>query len=106
MKFRKKPIEVEARQFPDDGPGQIGISNWVEENGGEFYLYDGYVQRDIKTKTGVDWNWSGGFIKTLEGDMKVGIGDWVVKGVVEEFYPVRNDIFEKTYEPVSQGDGR
>lgn len=36
-------------------------------------------------------------IKTLEGDMAVETGAWVVRGVKGEYYPVRNDIFLETY---------
>jgi hypothetical protein len=28
------------------------------------------------------------------------IGDWIIKGIAGEFYPCKNEIFEKTYEPV------
>lgn len=37
-------------------------------------------------------------IKTLEGDMYVSVGDYIIKGVNGEFYPCKPDIFEKTYE--------
>ena len=37
-------------------------------------------------------------IKTLEGDMKASIGDFIMKGVNGEQYPCKPDIFEKTYE--------
>lgn len=36
-------------------------------------------------------------IKTLEGDMTVETGAWVVRGVKGEYYPVRDDIFRETY---------
>src|SRR5437868_2249090 len=39
-------------------------------------------------------------IHTLEGDMRAELGDWIVKGVKGEFYPVKPDIFEATYEAV------
>ena len=39
-------------------------------------------------------------IDTLEGKMKASPGDWIVKGVNGEIYPVKPDIFEKTYELV------
>ncbi len=39
-------------------------------------------------------------IKTLEGDMKVSIGDFIITGVNGEQYPCKPDIFEKTYEEV------
>ena len=42
-------------------------------------------------------------IRTLEGDMFVSKGDWVIKGVQGEFYPCKPDIFEKSYEVVDGG---
>ena len=40
-------------------------------------------------------------IHTLEGDMKANIGDYIITGVKGERYPCKPDIFEKTYEPVT-----
>jgi hypothetical protein len=37
------------------------------------------------------------FIKTLEGNMQVSPGDWIIQGVRGEFYPCKPDIFEMTY---------
>ena len=59
-----------------------------------------------------DWcggykNWNGGCqpititIPTLEGDMIVSKDDYIIKGVNGEFYPCKPDIFEKTYEEIS-----
>ena len=45
------------------------------------------------------------FIRTLEGDMKISNGDYIIKGVNGEFYPCKPDIFEKTYERVDD-DGK
>jgi hypothetical protein len=39
-------------------------------------------------------------IETLEGTMIASPGDWIVKGIHGEKYPVKQDIFEKTYKPV------
>lgn len=39
-------------------------------------------------------------IPTLEGDMKVSRGDWIIRGVQGEFYPCKPDIFTETYEEV------
>ena len=75
MKFRKKPILVDAIQW---FPGK-DIEGVFDNEG------DG---------TGVH------FIKTLEGLMEVSSGDWIVTGVKGERYPVRDDIFELTYELV------
>lgn len=41
-------------------------------------------------------------IHTLEGDLRAEPGDWVVTGVNGEQWPVRSDIFNKTYEPVGE----
>ena len=40
-------------------------------------------------------------IHTLEGDMKASIGDYIITGVNGEKYPCKPDIFEKTYEAVT-----
>lgn len=37
-------------------------------------------------------------IKTLEGDMIASPGDWIVTGIKGEKYPVKPEIFQKTYE--------
>ena len=37
-------------------------------------------------------------IKTLEGDMKASVNDFIIKGVSGEFYPCKPDIFYNTYD--------
>jgi hypothetical protein len=39
-------------------------------------------------------------VATKEGDMVANVGDWIICGVIGEFYPCRPDVFEKTYEEV------
>lgn len=39
-------------------------------------------------------------IETLEGTMIASPGDWIVKGIYGEKYPVKPDIFKITYQPV------
>lgn len=41
------------------------------------------------------------FIDTLEGRMHAEPGDWIITGVNGEKYPCKDDIFKKTYDPVS-----
>lgn len=41
-------------------------------------------------------------VYTLEGSMLVDFGDWIIKGVNGEIYPCKPDIFEKSYEQVTQ----
>ena len=48
---------------------------------------------DVKDKGGF-------YIPTLEGNMKASFGDYIIKGVKDEFYPCRKDIFEETYQKV------
>lgn len=43
-------------------------------------------------------------ISTLEGDMVAEKGDWIVIGVKGEWYPVKPEIFAKTYEYVGEDD--
>jgi hypothetical protein len=82
MKFRKKPVVIEARQLTKESLGEL--FEWVD--GKAFYEPDGSI--------------SGLKIFTLEGNMKAEFGDWVIRGVQGEFYPCKPDIFEATYEPV------
>lgn len=94
MKFRKKPVVIEAVQLnwknwgkicdfldgiiSDTNPGCIGeASDACGEN-----------EPFINVK-----------IPTLEGDHTALHGDWIIKGVHGKFYPCKPDIFEKTYEP-------
>ena len=41
-------------------------------------------------------------IKTLEGDMNISKGDYIIKGIKGEFYPCKEDIFKKTYEDFTE----
>ena len=83
MKFRKKPVVIEAvqwtgrnvREVMELGIGRIGA---VEVNGSEGTIT----------------------IPTLEGNMLASPGDWIIRGVKGELYPCKPDIFEATYEAV------
>ena len=92
-KFRKKPVEIEARRF--DGTAELidvhGLASWC---GGTF---------EHDTKPGQEYEiyyWSIE-IPTLEGVMRATPGDWIIRGVQGEFYPCKPEIFEATYEAVS-----
>ena len=82
MRFRKKPVVIEAMQW--NGNNWEELKTW--SNCGLMYEYPA---REKKIS-----------IKTLEGRMIASSGDWVIKGVKGEFYPVKNDIFLETYEKV------
>lgn len=82
QKYKKKPVEVEAIQHFGVYTYRI-ISEWAG------YSVIDEINDDEEF-----------IIHTLEGDMKVSIGDYIIKGVNGEFYPCKPDIFEKTYEKV------
>jgi hypothetical protein len=86
MKFRKKPVVIEAYKFTGDG---MDAMNWAED----FIAPDGINPIVIKLGHGL-------VVETLEGDIKVSEGDWIICGVNKEFYPCKPDIFDKTYEAV------
>ena len=85
MKFRKKPVVIDAVQFTSDDEACITA---LKEMG----LTPAIVCYDKKTHA------PSLSIKTLEGTMVANVGDWVIKGVNGEFYPCKDDIFKKTYE--------
>lgn len=96
MKFRKKPVVIEARQLVGSNPDLHDVYHWIEKNTqGSFDPDD-----DEVPASGVSIDPETGFmlIATLEGVMQAKPGDWVIRGVQGEFYPCRSDIFEETYE--------
>ena len=88
MKYRTKPIEIEAIQ-------------WTGLNLEEIKAFaDDSLVYDI-----LDTAWEVGKgrphvfmkIKTIEGDMNVQEGDCIIKSILGEFYPCKPDVFEKKY---------
>lgn len=86
MKFRKKPVVIEAVQYRGIGH-RSDFPAWFD-----LALANGKIQqyRDYAS------------IQTLEGIMRVDIGDWIIRGVKGELYPCKPDIFAATYEPVEE----
>lgn len=81
MKVRKKPVVVEAIVATVENMKEI-----KEFTGDEGLIYDPLTDTY--------------YIRTLEGDMKISSGDYIIKGVAGEFYPCKPDIFHETYELV------
>lgn len=92
MKYRKKPVVIEAfRMGIDPRPDwftQAVTDNWIRT-----YTDDPDQDPFTFTKTYC-------LIDTLEGKMKGDYGDFIIKGVQGEIYPCKPDIFEQTYEQV------
>lgn len=78
MKYRKKPIVIEAEQ-------------WLGQE------IDGLVWREFIPEGDRPLRALG--IQTLEGFMEVRHGDWIITGVKGEKYPCKDNIFQMTYEP-------
>lgn len=78
MKFRKRPVVIEAVQWT--GNNNLSIAVFIGQP-----LYIEYEDVPVL------------IIHTLEGDMTASIGDWIIKGIKGEFYPCKPDIFEATY---------
>lgn len=73
MKYRKKPVVIDAWQFNKGGDHPKAISTSL-------------------CSTGYG-------IETLEGFMEVTPGDFIIRGVKGEYYPCKRDIFKATYDP-------
>ena len=89
MKFRKKPVVIEAMQWHGSDKANLEkIKVWS----------NGAVHSAKPWKEYYDWL----EIKTLEGVMEASPGDWIIKGIKGEFYPVKDEIFKETYEAVQE----
>lgn len=86
--YRKKPVIVEARKYTGDDWNIINLCEWMGlDHKSQDDAKDIRLTYDNKLP-----------IKTLEGIMMASIGDYIIKGVKNEFYPCKPDIFEETYE--------
>ena len=85
-KFVKKPVVIEAIQY--NGINITEVEDFVGAKLPSVWLSIEDTQL---------------VIPTLEGDMKVSKGDYVIKGIKGEFYPCKPDVFEKTYDVVEDG---
>ena len=82
MKYRKKPVVIDAFQWTG-GPEQENDPEWIIEA--------------IKNKTA--------WFQTLEGVHEASVGDYIIRGIAGEIYPCKPDIFRATYEPLNKQQG-
>lgn len=96
-RYRKLPVEIEAVQWDGTADGATPIIDWILSSGSTAtYICsnpDRCSENDGDTPHSIS-------IRTLEGDMIASVGDWIIRGVKDEFYPCRDDIFRATYEAV------
>jgi len=87
MKYRKKPVVIEAVQWfkHGDHPAVVELppDHPIEERAFAANIIAAF-----------------GWVRTLEGGHVVSPGDWIITGVKGENYPCKPDIFEATYEAV------
>ena len=88
-RYRKRPIEVEALRWKEDGSNWIACCRFLEDE-------DSYDSTDT-TPEFLD-------IPTLHGQTELLPGEWIVKGPSGDFWPVRADIFAESYELASATD--
>lgn len=96
MKYRKKPVVIEAMRLHPETSGEdlldpntcahAEIAGWMLGHG-----FKGFNVHGDERPYGLA-------IQTLEGVMVATPGDWIIRGVQGEFYPCKPDIFEATYE--------
>jgi len=83
MKYRKKPVVIDAVELKFSTDSQDEIIQWSNNT----------IQKGL----------DGGLrIPTLEGIMVANTGDYIIRGVKGEYYPCKPDIFEMTYELASE----
>ena len=101
--YRKRPVVVEARQLAGSTADFMDVYHWVESNTlGSFEPLEVIEGRRPWPKSGVTIDPRDGrmIIATLEGGHWADPGDYIIRGVAGEFYPVKPSIFHETYEEV------
>jgi hypothetical protein len=83
QKYKKKPVTIEAIRFTEENLPII--KEWLGEN----------LLAEACYSSPIHWIYQ---IKTLEGNMLITEGDFIIQGVKGEFYPCKPDIFYATYD--------
>ena len=100
MKFRKKPVVIEATQWFKNGDHPLDGPNIGEGTVVRYFRHPDRVMAETPCKhCGLQMH-DHGWIDTLEGGHIVCPGDYVITGVKGERYPCKPDIFAATYEAV------
>lgn len=105
MKFRKRPVIIEARQLVGTTAEFLAVYQWIEANTlGSFEPMAVIEGRVPYPASGVSIDPRDGrlIISTLEGLHWADPGDWIIRGVKGEFYPIKPNVFADSYEEVSK----
>lgn len=110
MKYRKKPVVIDATRWWKNGDHpQDESKEMCGAYPNDTFLSEGTVVRYFRRPDGVELNpcancgrrmHDHGWIDTLEGGHIVCPGDWIITGVKGQFYPCKPDVFAATYEKV------
>lgn len=95
LRYRKKPVVIEAVEYAGKGNLHARYKGQVPK-----WMWDAFRSGVLEPTNGTDPL----IIHTLEGDMTLEPGAWLIRGVKGELYACRDDIFQATYEPVLEED--
>ena len=94
-KYRKKPVVIEVMQWDGTAENATPIIDWALSLGGTINYQCG-DDDGCGGMAGAHHLW----VRTLEGGHIASPGDWIIRGVANEFYPCKPEIFAQTYEAV------
>ena len=115
-KYREKPVVIDAIHWREHltPPEAHALTNIIEREWGYPWLVGNALRPDTlrcesqphaseRPIKGIWIDPADGalMIRTLEGDMKVSLGDYIIRGVQGEVYPIKESIFRETYEPAT-----
>ena len=90
MRYRKKPVEIDAILVSDVLDGAVVLPLWLSQAISSGHVAVRTGKRELK-------------ILTPEGNMVANERDWILRGIKGELYPCKPDIFAATYEPARRG---
>lgn len=99
-KYKTKPVEIEAIEY--DGNNIEQIKKFLGNN---FIKKTKTIEMHIPCEESifpVPVPYIAYYIRTLEGDMKISKGDYIIKGIEGEFYPCKPDVFKQKYELIKE----
>ena len=104
MKYRKKPVVIEAFQYFAGEASEATFAHWPSWAKAMLkHNVDGFVvARDNPGARVIEAFQDHLMIQTPEGDMRANDGDWIIQGVEGETYPCKPSVFEATYSAVTE----
>jgi len=99
MKYRKKPVVIEANEWWNNGDHPLDGGRAKEGKVVRRFRRPDMSGEELCSECGLPFKIHG-WIDTLEDGHRVCPGDWIITGIKGEFYPCKPDIFAETYERV------